>query len=227
MITLAYLKRLDKYVGRVHFEYAASSLSIVALLGVCKFDGIVLSDSFMSSMNSDKEHEGVLRRLLFCIWQQRSKSYLFVLYNGGGFSYGSFGAVGALLARSNPYDFMWISMGNDLYGRMDRQEIQAKIAQDIIGRMGQVSGRQQLVFGGSSRIWGYDFAFGAEYDRAVSFVIEAVRLGGFEVVSGAGYLEGLELVDRIGHINWRDEKSVGIVELFLLGRIVHANRSRL
>ena len=79
---------------------------------------------------------------------------------------------------------------------------------------------QILVFGGTSAIWKYEesfsYNFACAYDNAVGNVVGFVQGDRYHAISGHGHLEGIQLRDRIGHIDWRDEASVEIVESFMV-----------
>ena len=227
MVVIAYLLS-----GRVIFEYGVSRGALARLLGVHRFDGIVLSDSFLSrGVSYQRQHEHALSSFLLAIWGHRRKSYLFVIAGGGGFSYGHYGDLGIYLAEFHPSDFVWIAMGNALYGSVGRTSSYLLVAQSIIETMRLVDCRQLLIFGGSSSIWHYavsfDSAFAEESDVAVCAVTDAVRSAGYRVVCAQDYLQGLQLVDRIGHVNWSDYGTVRVIERFFLRCVVPLPNSKL
>ena len=189
------------------------------------FDGIVVSDSFLTGKRFNMDaHRYALERWLLSIRRTHGKNYIFVLCSGGGFAYGDFGDFGVFLAENMkpPYDFLWIAMGNDLYRKsvdVDVDALCVKIT-DRMNRVGKVAQRQMLIFGGSATIWRYaesfDDRYAAWYDENVLKVLSNVGRQKYLALSGRGLLEGLQLVDRIGHVDWRDSSTVECVERFLL-----------
>ena len=220
--------------GRLYLEYTICYAEVLA--GII-FDGIVISDSFLTPRrDSWAAYQEAIASILRTIRKACDKKYLFVSIGGGGFSYGGFGDLAvsvAKIAGSSAVDFFWFAMGNDVYTYPDRVCIDT-LVQKIVGYMASVKPyvrRQKLVFGGSSAIWQYRARYSSQYcnsyDVAVTRVVEGVQALGYTACFGNGHLEGMKLVDRIGHVDWSDQVSCSIVCLYMMYLAEGFRRSRL
>lgn len=223
MIQLVYLAgetlHVSAYQDSVPFDDLAAGIDVSA------FDGILLCDSFLTS----KRHQIVFfNRAVFsylrALQHFAGRRYLFVLGPGGRFTADWFGELGVFMSRcfTHPVDFIWVVMGNDVYSHPDKVDV-SHVCSKGIGYLRHVQQhclRQLVVFGGSSGIWRYGLSIGSDfaaaYDAAVDGVLSGLRQAGFECISGADLLDGIQLVDRIGHVDWSDASTVFIIGRFLL-----------
>ena len=113
-----------------------------------------------------------------------------------------------------PKFMVWVALGNDLYPPiLSMQAYEAPLRralQQLLSKALAYCPEHRFVFGGSSDVWQYSKYFPQEacieYDRMCAMVcgyIQSQRClyPGLGAISGAPMLEGVALVDRIGHFS--------------------------
>ena len=226
-------------LGRVVFEYGLDRASWLSILAANVFDGILLSDSFLTGNHQNFfAHQSAIGCMLSTISRVLAKNYVFVMRRGGAFGYGDFGDFGVYLAETinMSIHFVWVAMGNDVYNGASEEKLH-KLCGKInvcLNRVARQGHRVTLVFGGSSLVWQYaethNSSFAAKYDKAVGFVLKQLREYGHDALSGCHHLQGIRLVDRLGHVDWSHSASCEYVQVFLLhviGRRARGSASKL
>ena len=132
---------------------------------------------------------------------------------------------------------MLISGGNDVYGQSDSESLYDAVSTCVRLAL-TATDAVVVVYGGSAKTWRYRGRFAQEYDARVRRVVDRAsadfhKMSGVRILSGALELRSLtdaDLVDRIGHLQFKDgfEKLLAALSAWAtLARALVSLRSRL
>ena len=137
-----------------------------------------------------------------------------------------------------PKFMVWVALGNDLYPpKPNMQAYEAPLRRalrQLLSKALAYCPEHRFVFGGSSDMWQYSKHFSQEacreYDRLCAMVrgyIQSQRglYPGLGAITGAPMLQGVALVDRIGHFS---EEGMGQLRVFfrMVRKMAAGNASR-
>ena len=182
-------------------------------------DGIIVLDSG-AYIRGARHWTEYMAELLFHIYVSTGQRCIAVAQGGLTFVECSAGkSFQCVLERITslfiaPKFMVWVALGNDLYPPMlSMQAYEAPLRrslQQLLSKALAYCPEHRFVFGGSSDVWQYSKYFPQEacieYDRMCAMVcgyIQSQRglYPGLGAISGAPMLEGVALVDRIGHFS--------------------------
>jgi hypothetical protein len=112
-----------------------------------------------------------------------------------------------MLHKTKRHSYAWVilfSGGNDVYVNKMDPSLDAAILRSMDVAL-TLAPLVLVVFGGSSRMWGYQGDWASEYDRRIAEVMDRVSLpAGARIITGADdlHLDDNDIADRIGHVRF-------------------------
>jgi len=113
-----------------------------------------------------------------------------------------------------PKFLLWVVLGNDLYPPKPNMQVYEAVIrralQQLLVKATAYCAENRFVFGASSEVWQYPMYYCMEacdeYDRVCALMCSYIRsqrplYPGLGVVTGVAMLQGVPLVDRIGHFS--------------------------
>ena len=170
-------------------------------------EGIFLLDSFGQTQWNGRKYSYIKDALQY-VWWRTGLVCIAVQANGAGYVELQIAAEQAhnfLKERGSitPHFTVIISMGNDVYGKANcNPESIAKGMAEVCKKFEKNTSIPNLVvYGGSSRTWGYTGEFAEMYDSNVQAVIWHMQQEYDALaIKGIG-LGALKVTDRIGHVH--------------------------
>ena len=234
-------------VGAALAVYLLDVVGDLACRGL-RADGIIVLDSG-AKIRGARHWTEYMAELLFHIYVATGQRCIavaqgglsFVEYSGGkSYEYVLERITSVFVA---PNFKVWVALGNDLYPpKPNMQAYEAPLRRalrQLLSKALAYCPEHRFVFGGSSDTWQYSKHFSQEacreYDRLCAMVrgyIQSQRglYPGLGAITGASMLQGVALVDRIGHFS---EEGMGQLRVFfrMVGKwgmaAGNASRSRL